>query len=182
MVQLPSFREIHPPKQRAGCNLKMGDPWKRRFLLETIISRFDVNFLGCNFLLDLFWLGILIFWKLKEGTWRKPKFGKSIWPLLKNRKVGSNMNPPFHTHHNSYTRIHRFHVLEIDHLMHTHAHRWTQKALRFVWIFWFRWDLIDTKVLYDYTGLKCAKNRIAAPQICHHVACLPILHWSEDEM
>ena len=68
MVQLPSFREIHPPKQTAGCNLKMGDPWKRRFLLETIISRFDVNFFGCSFLLDLFWLGILIFWKLKEGT------------------------------------------------------------------------------------------------------------------
>ena len=24
------------------------DPWKRRFLLETIISRFHVNFWGCN--------------------------------------------------------------------------------------------------------------------------------------
>ena len=35
---------IHPPKQT--WNLKM-DPWKRRFLLETIISRFHVNFLGC---------------------------------------------------------------------------------------------------------------------------------------
>ncbi len=26
------------------------DPWKRRFLLETIISRFHVNFLGCTWL------------------------------------------------------------------------------------------------------------------------------------
>ena len=26
----------------------MGAPWKRRFLLETIISRFHVNFWGCN--------------------------------------------------------------------------------------------------------------------------------------
>ena len=25
------------------------DPWKRRFLLETIISRFHVNFWGCIF-------------------------------------------------------------------------------------------------------------------------------------
>ncbi len=31
-----------PPKQT--WNLKMGAPWKRRFLLETIISRFHVNF------------------------------------------------------------------------------------------------------------------------------------------
>ena len=36
---------IHPPKQT--WNLKM-DPWKRRFLLETIISRFHVNFQGCT--------------------------------------------------------------------------------------------------------------------------------------
>ena len=36
--------ELHPPKQT--WNLKM-DPWKRRFLLETIIFRFHVNFLGC---------------------------------------------------------------------------------------------------------------------------------------
>ncbi len=36
---------LHPPKQT--WNLKM-DPWKRRFLLETIISRFHVNFWGCN--------------------------------------------------------------------------------------------------------------------------------------
>ena len=35
---------LHPPKQT--WNLKM-DPWKRRFLLETIISRFHVNFWGC---------------------------------------------------------------------------------------------------------------------------------------
>ena len=35
---------IHPPKQT--WNLKM-DPWKRRFLLETIISRFHVIFWGC---------------------------------------------------------------------------------------------------------------------------------------
>ena len=36
---------LHPPKQT--WNLKM-DPWKRRFLLETIISRFHVNFRGCS--------------------------------------------------------------------------------------------------------------------------------------
>ena len=35
---------LHPPKQT--WNLKM-HPWKRRFLLETIISRFHVNFWGC---------------------------------------------------------------------------------------------------------------------------------------
>ena len=35
---------VHPPKQT--WNLKM-DPWKRRFLLETIISRFHVNFWEC---------------------------------------------------------------------------------------------------------------------------------------
>ena len=37
--------DVHPPKQT--WNLKM-DPWKRRFLLETIISRFHVNFWGCK--------------------------------------------------------------------------------------------------------------------------------------
>ena len=36
---------LHPPKQT--WNLKM-DPWKRRFLLETTISRFHVNFWGCK--------------------------------------------------------------------------------------------------------------------------------------
>ena len=39
-----SPKELHPPKQT--WNLKM-DPWKRRFLLETTISRFHVNFWGC---------------------------------------------------------------------------------------------------------------------------------------
>ena len=29
-------------------HLKMGDPWKRRFLLENIISRFHASFRGCN--------------------------------------------------------------------------------------------------------------------------------------
>ena len=38
-------KRVHPPKQT--WNLKM-DPWKRRFLLETIISRFHVNFWGCK--------------------------------------------------------------------------------------------------------------------------------------
>ena len=38
--------DLQPPKQT--WNLKM-DPWKRRFLLETSISRFNVNFWGCNF-------------------------------------------------------------------------------------------------------------------------------------
>ena len=44
-IKLLHSSELHPPKQT--WNLKM-DPWKRRFLLETIISRFHVNFLGCN--------------------------------------------------------------------------------------------------------------------------------------
>ena len=38
------FWGLHPPKQT--WNLKM-DPWKRRFLLETTISRFHVNLRGC---------------------------------------------------------------------------------------------------------------------------------------
>ena len=38
---------LHPPKQT--WNLKM-DPWKRRFLLETIISRFHVEFQGCTYI------------------------------------------------------------------------------------------------------------------------------------
>ena len=39
--------QLHPPKQT--WNLKM-DSWKRRFLLETIISRFHVEFGGCTVL------------------------------------------------------------------------------------------------------------------------------------
>ncbi len=47
------------------------DPWKRRFLLETTISRFHVNFLGCT--LKFFFLPLL--WQttsavgLKFSTW-----------------------------------------------------------------------------------------------------------------
>jgi len=41
---MDSYPKIHPPKQT--WNLKI-DPWKRRFLLETIISRFRVEFRGC---------------------------------------------------------------------------------------------------------------------------------------
>ena len=40
---VPDFHSVHPPKQT--WNLKM-DPWKRRFLLETIISRFQPLILG----------------------------------------------------------------------------------------------------------------------------------------
>ena len=47
-IDLPISNVVHPPKQT--WNLKMGAPWKRRFLLETIISRFHVNFWGCSFL------------------------------------------------------------------------------------------------------------------------------------
>ncbi len=43
--------DLHPPKQT--WNLKM-DPWKRRFLLETIISRFHVNFWGCMIIWEWF--------------------------------------------------------------------------------------------------------------------------------
>ena len=39
------YQRVHPPKQT--WNLKM-DPWKRRFLLETTIYRFHVNFWGCK--------------------------------------------------------------------------------------------------------------------------------------
>ena len=38
---------VTPPKTN-GWNLGM-DLWKRRFLLETIISRFHVKFRGCIF-------------------------------------------------------------------------------------------------------------------------------------
>ena len=49
------IKDIHLPKQT--WNLKM-DPWKRRFLLETIISRFHVNFLGCILPKQIsFWIG-----------------------------------------------------------------------------------------------------------------------------
>ena len=41
---MDSYLKIHPPKQT--WNLKI-DPWKRRLLLETIISRFRVEFRGC---------------------------------------------------------------------------------------------------------------------------------------
>ena len=41
---------MHPPKQT--WNLKMGAPWKRRFLLESIISRFHVEFPGV-YIVDL---------------------------------------------------------------------------------------------------------------------------------
>ena len=44
-IDFPVGGNLHTPKQT--WNLKM-DPWKRRFLLETIISRFHVNFWGCN--------------------------------------------------------------------------------------------------------------------------------------
>ena len=37
-----------PPPKTNMVHLKMGAPWKRRFLLETIISRFHVNFWGCS--------------------------------------------------------------------------------------------------------------------------------------
>ena len=40
-----------PPKQ--AWNLKM-DPWKKGFLLETIISRFHVEFRGCKLFFFLF--------------------------------------------------------------------------------------------------------------------------------
>ena len=45
-IILVKYFYIHPPKQT--WNLKM-DPWKRRFLLETINSRFHVKFWGCNY-------------------------------------------------------------------------------------------------------------------------------------
>ena len=70
-------RKIHPPKQT--WNLKM-DPWKRRFLLETIISRFHVNFWGCKnkthqitLMKNLNLLGhsLGVSWKKKQGEQRK---------------------------------------------------------------------------------------------------------------
>ena len=50
-VKVKKCKGIHPPKQT--WNLKM-DPWKRRFLLETIISRFHVNFWWCMIFLKDF--------------------------------------------------------------------------------------------------------------------------------
>ncbi len=42
--EIQSEEELHPPKQT--WNLKMGAPWKRRFVLETIISRFQPLIFG----------------------------------------------------------------------------------------------------------------------------------------
>ncbi len=70
-------RWIHPPKQT--WNLKM-DPWKRRFLLETIISRFHVSFWGCK-----------NFWEIT----RKEIYKTNIWKLMKHevsRKWWKNFN------------------------------------------------------------------------------------------
>ena len=53
-------KKIPPPKQT--WNLKM-DPWKRRFLLETIISRFHVNFWECNVLGGAFYIKQVHPWK-----------------------------------------------------------------------------------------------------------------------
>ncbi len=55
-------RIIHPPKQT--WNLKM-DPWKRRFLLETIISRFHVNFWGCRWVNFYTFLPTQIAWPFR---------------------------------------------------------------------------------------------------------------------
>ncbi len=52
----PFDKILHPLKQT--WNLKM-DPWKRRFLLETIISRFHVNFWGC---ISWVWTGGIVGW------------------------------------------------------------------------------------------------------------------------
>ena len=48
-----------PPKTNM-VHLKM-DPWKRRFLVETIISRFHVEFGGC--IQQLLWQTMLKVWK-----------------------------------------------------------------------------------------------------------------------
>ena len=45
-----AFGRIYTPQNKPTWSLKMGAPWKRRFLFETIISRFHVNFLGCKLL------------------------------------------------------------------------------------------------------------------------------------
>ena len=44
------WRNLHPPKQT--WNLKMVAPWKRRFLLETIIFRGYVSFRECNDIIE----------------------------------------------------------------------------------------------------------------------------------
>ena len=40
--------QVHPPKQTWFTGLNGGPLESRRFLLETIISRFHVNYWGCN--------------------------------------------------------------------------------------------------------------------------------------
>ena len=62
-------RKVHPPKQT--WNLKM-DPCKRRCLLETIISRFHVNFWGCIGKVLPSWKKIA--YPIPAGT-----FGSMIW-------------------------------------------------------------------------------------------------------
>ena len=47
VMQVVQGNSHGPPPKTNMVHLKM-DPWKRRFVLETIISRFHVNFWGCT--------------------------------------------------------------------------------------------------------------------------------------
>ena len=49
--------KVTPPKTNI-LHLKMGAPWKRRFLLETIISRFQPLFFGGVYLLTV----VFVYW------------------------------------------------------------------------------------------------------------------------
>ena len=79
---------LHPPKQT--WNLKM-DPWKRRFLLETIISRFHVSFWGCRFRFLMFqeivqvYLCLCLFGKFLHLRFAKSFFDR--WQNDPNRNI-----------------------------------------------------------------------------------------------
>ncbi len=70
---------VHPPKQT--WNLKM-DPWKRRFLLETTISRFHVNFWGCRCYGRYLVVKVLMHQQSGQGSPWDPSSGFTMKVLL----------------------------------------------------------------------------------------------------
>ena len=99
---LGEAKQLHPLKQT--WNLKM-DPWKRKFLLETIISRFHVEFQGCMFSQQnmLIWyflslrLLLVYHYDLSEGevwkTWWKGFYFHFV-PLYSCTLFGNKVCPP----------------------------------------------------------------------------------------
>ncbi len=94
--------KIHPPKQT--WNLKM-DPWKRRFLLETIISRFHVNFWGCRYPQMV----IYSWWVFHQPIWKI--CGPSNW-IMKPQGFRVKIHKYLSCHHRSFMFGQRSHLLQ----------------------------------------------------------------------